>query len=199
MPKTLSRLLLSTLISLCSFSAMDAWSQPETPSAIHEVHVKLTTSEGDIVLALEPEKAPKTVANFVQYVKEGNYNGTVFHRVINGFMIQGGGYTSNLKEKPTHAPIPLETSSGLKNERGTIAMARTMAPNSATNQFFINVVDNANLDSSRPNANGYAVFGHVISGMEVVDKIKAVPTNNRGIFHDVPVSPVVITSVNLID
>jgi peptidyl-prolyl cis-trans isomerase A (cyclophilin A) len=123
----------------------------------------------------------------------------VFHRVINGFMIQGGGYTATLQEKPTHAPIPLETGNDLKNERGTIAMARTMAPNSATSQFFINVNDNLSLNSTRPNANGYAVFGHVVSGMDVVDKIKAVPTTNRGIFHDVPVTPVVILSVRLID
>ena len=169
-----------------------------TSAQAEEVRVKLVTSEGDIVLALEPDRAPKTVANFVKYVKEGTYNGTVFHRVINGFMIQGGGYTADLKEKPTRAPIPLETSPDFKNERGTIAMARTMAANSATSQFFINVADNTSLDTTNPNANGYAVFGRVLSGMDVVDKIKTVPTTRRNPFQDVPVTPVVIVSASLI-
>ena len=192
--RTLFRSLIPALLALGLLGPLQGWAQTD---AHHEVMVKLTTSEGIIVLALEPEKAPKTVANFVQYVKEGAYNGTVFHRVINGFMIQGGGYTPTLDEKPTHAPIPLETSPDLKNERGTIAMARTMSANSATNQFFINVSDNRSLDTSQPNANGYAVFGHVVSGMEVVDKIKAVPTTNHRPFRDVPVTPVVITSASL--
>ena len=151
--------------------------------------VRLQTSMGDIVVQLDPAKSPKSVANFLQYVKSGHYDGTIFHRVIDNFMIQGGGMTADMKEKETRAPIPLESRNGLANQRGTIAMARTPDPNSATAQFFINVKDNAFLD--QPNAkdgNGYAVFGKVIEGMDVVDKIKAVPTGPG----DVPQQPVVI-------
>jgi peptidyl-prolyl cis-trans isomerase A (cyclophilin A) len=151
--------------------------------------VKLATSEGDIVVELDAAKAPKTVDNFLQYVKAGHYDGTVFHRVINNFMIQGGGMTADLKEKPTRAPIVLESRNGLANDRGTIAMARTNDPNSASAQFFINVKDNAFLNQPQAkDGNGYAVFGKVISGMDVVDKIKAVPTGPG----DVPVKPVSI-------
>jgi peptidyl-prolyl cis-trans isomerase A (cyclophilin A) len=151
--------------------------------------VKLATSEGDIVVELDAAKAPKTVDNFLQYVKAGHYDGTVFHRVINNFMIQGGGMTADLKEKPTRAPIVLESRNGLANDRGTIAMARTNDPNSASAQFFINVKDNAFLNQPQAkDGNGYAVFGKVISGMDVVDKIKAVPTGPG----DVPVKPVTI-------
>ncbi len=151
--------------------------------------VRLETSMGDIVVELDPAKAPKSVANFLQYVKAGHYDGTIFHRVIDNFMIQGGGMTADMKEKETRRPIPLESRNGLMNQRGTIAMARTPDPNSATAQFFINVKDNAFLD--QPNArdgNGYAVFGKVVQGMDVVDKIKAVPTGPG----DVPQQPVVI-------
>ena len=156
-------------------------------------NVRLATSEGDIVLELDHAKAPKTVDNFVQYVKSGHYDGTIFHRVIPGFMIQGGGMKPDLSEKPTRAPIPLESRNGLANLRGSVAMARTMVPDSATAQFFINVKDNAFLD--QPNArdgNGYAVFGKVVSGMEVVDKIRAVPTQTKGMHQNVPVQPVII-------
>jgi peptidyl-prolyl cis-trans isomerase A (cyclophilin A) len=160
----------------------------------HAQKVKLTTSAGDIVIELNAAKAPKTVENFVQYVKAGHYDGTVFHRVINNFMIQGGGMTADLKEKPTRPPIPLESRNGLNNERGTIAMARTPAPNSATAQFFINVKDNDFLNAaSSQDGNGYAVFGKVISGMEVVDKIRAVPTAPG----DVPITPVTIKKATL--
>ena len=160
--------------------------------------VKLATSLGDIVLELDPAKAPKTVENFLQYVKDKHYDGTVFHRVIDGFMIQGGGFTSELQEKSTRAPIPLEASNGLKNDRGTIAMARTSNPNSATAQFFINVKDNAFLDADRsPDGNGYAVFGKVVSGMDVVDRIRNVPTTTKGPYEDVPVTPVVINKATL--
>jgi len=155
--------------------------------------VRLTTSAGDIVLELEAEKAPKTVANFVQYLRAGHYDGTVFHRVIENFMIQAGGYKPDLSEKPTRAPIPLESRSGLSNLRGTVAMARTSDPNSATAQFFINVNDNVFLD--QPNArdgNGYAVFGRVVEGMGVVDKIRAVPTQASGMHQNLPVTPVTI-------
>lgn len=155
--------------------------------------VRLETSMGDIVLELEPQKAPKTVANFEQYVKTGFYDGTVFHRVIDNFMIQGGGMLPDMTEKPTLSPIPLESRNGLKNARGTVAMARTNVPDSATAQFFINVRDNAFLDAANSaDGTGYAVFGHVISGMDVVDKIKQVKTATRGMNQNVPLTPVVI-------
>ncbi|HJV60515.1 MAG TPA: peptidylprolyl isomerase [Albitalea sp.] len=155
--------------------------------------VKLATTMGDIVLQLDAAKAPKTVDNFVQYVKAGHYNGTVFHRVIPNFMIQGGGMTPDLKEKPTRAPIPLEARNGLKNARGTVAMARTMDPNSATAQFFINVKDNDFLDAENArDGNGYAVFGKVVAGMDVVDKIRNVPTGSKGPYENVPDTPVII-------
>ncbi|HEY6355728.1 MAG TPA: peptidylprolyl isomerase, partial [Burkholderiaceae bacterium] len=135
--------------------------------------VKLTTSMGDVVIQLDADKAPKTVANFVQYVKDGHYDGLVFHRVIGGFMIQGGGYDADMKEKPTRAPIPLESRNGLSNLRGTVAMARTSVPDSASSQFFINVIDNPRLDAANASdGNGYAVFGKVVLGMDVVDKIR---------------------------
>lgn len=161
--------------------------------AAHAQKVKLATSMGDIVVELDAAKAPKTVDNFVQYVKAGHYDGTVFHRVIDGFMIQGGGMTADLKAKTTRAPIPLEARNGLKNDRGTIAMARTNIPDSATSQFFINVKNNDSLNAPSPDGHGYAVFGKVISGMDVVDKIRAVPTG-RG---DVPNTPVVIKKATL--
>ena len=160
--------------------------------------VRLDTSMGPIVLELDAEKAPKSVANFVDYVKAGHYNGTVFHRVIDGFMIQGGGMDASMKEKPTRAPIPLESRNGLVNARGTVAMARTMDPNSATSQFFINLKDNSFLDQANSrDGNGYAVFGKVVSGMDVVDKIKAVPTGNNGPHQNVPLQPVVIKQATL--
>jgi peptidyl-prolyl cis-trans isomerase A (cyclophilin A) len=158
--------------------------------------VKLSTSLGDIVLELNAEKAPKTVENFLQYVKDGHYDGLVFHRVISSFMIQGGGFSADMQQKATRAPIALEATNGLKNERGTIAMARTNNPNSATSQFFINVVDNAMLNATGPD-NGYAVFGKVTAGMDVVDKIRAVPTGARGPFRDVPTTPVTILKASL--
>ncbi|HDR9289402.1 TPA: peptidyl-prolyl cis-trans isomerase [Burkholderia multivorans] len=160
--------------------------------------VQLKTSQGDIRVELYPEKAPKTVANFLDYVKAGQYNGTIFHRVIKGFMIQGGGYKANFDEKPTRAPIPLESRNGLKNLTGTIAMARTSDPNSATAQFFINTVDNSGLDYPNPDGNGYAVFGKVVSGLDVVKKIEAVPTTSRGPMQNVPAQPVVIESASIV-
>jgi peptidyl-prolyl cis-trans isomerase A (cyclophilin A) len=151
--------------------------------------VKLETSAGNIVIELDAAKAPKSVDNFLQYVRAGHYNGTVFHRVINNFMIQGGGMTADLKEKPTRPPIGLESRNGLTNQRGTVAMARTNDPNSATAQFFINVKDNDFLNQANArDGNGYAVFGKVVEGMDVVDKIRTVPTGPG----DVPVTPVVI-------
>ena len=166
--------------------------------AAHAQKVKLATSAGDIVIELDKAKAPKTVDNFVQYVKDGHYNGTVFHRVIPSFMIQGGGMTADMNEKATRAPIPLESRNGLSNARGTIAMARTRDPNSATSQFFINVQDNTRLDAANaPDGNGYAVFGKVVSGMDVVDKIRGVPTGSRGMHDDVPLTPVVINKATI--
>lgn len=160
--------------------------------------VKLTTNHGVIVLQLDAEKAPATTENFVQYVKDGHYDGTVFHRVIKGFMIQGGGYKTNFEEKPTRAPIPLESHNGLKNLTGTIAMARTSDPNSATAQFFINTVDNSGLDYPNPDGNGYAVFGKVVSGLDVVKKIEGVATTSRGPMQDVPAQPVLIESASIV-
>ena len=155
--------------------------------------VRFATSAGDIVVELDAAKAPKTVANFVEYVKAGHYEGTVFHRVIPNFMIQGGGMTADMKEKPTRAPIPLESGNGLDNVRGSVAMARTMDPNSATAQFFINVTDNGFLNKAQSrDGNGYAVFGKVTAGMDVVDKIRAVPTGNKGPHQNVPLEPIVI-------
>ncbi len=143
--------------------------------------VRLATSQGDIVLELDAQKAPKTVANFLAYVKAGHYDGTIFHRVIENFMIQGGGMSADMQEKPTRPPIALESRNGLTNQRGTLAMARTSVPDSATAQFFINVVDNAFLDQANSrDGNGYAVFGRVVEGMDVVDKIKAAPLAGRG-------------------
>jgi len=155
--------------------------------------VKLETSLGNIEIELDAAKAPKTVANFEQYVKEGFYDGTVFHRVIPNFMVQGGGMLPSLKEKPTHKPIANESHNGLSNTVGTIAMARTSDPNSATAQFFINVKDNPFLDQG----DGYAVFGHVVSGMDVVEKIKNVQTTTKGPYSDVPVTPVLIKKATL--
>ena len=156
--------------------------------------VRLITNYGDIVLELYPQKAPKTVKNFLRYVHEGFYDGTIFHRVIKKFMIQGGGYTQDLKQKPTHAAIPNEADNGLKNLRGTIAMARTMDPNSATAQFFINTVDNnfLNFRSKTVQGWGYCVFGRVVDGMNVVDAISAVPTTAGRVGQNIPVSPVII-------
>jgi peptidyl-prolyl cis-trans isomerase A (cyclophilin A) len=160
--------------------------------------VTLDTSLGKIVLELDAAKAPKTVENFVQYVKDGHYTGTVFHRVIPDFMIQGGGFSPDMQQKPTRAPIPLESRNGLSNTVGTVAMARTMVPNSATAQFFINVKDNTFLDQANSrDGHGYAVFGKVVSGMDVVEKIRAVPTGNRSGHQNVPQAPVTILKATL--
>ncbi len=161
-------------------------------------HVALKTSAGDIVLELNAEKAPKSADNFVQYVKSGQYDGTIFHRVINGFMIQGGGFDADMKEKPTRPAIANEAKNGLKNAAYTIAMARTSDPDSATAQFFINVADNGALDYPGRDGAGYAVFGKVIKGSDVVDKIRAVQTADRGMNQNVPVKPVVIISARIV-
>jgi peptidyl-prolyl cis-trans isomerase A (cyclophilin A) len=169
-----------------------------TGLAAHAQKVKLATSAGDIVIELDAAKAPKTVENFLGYVKAGHYDGTIFHRVIPTFMIQGGGMTADMKEKSTRAPIPLESRNGLSNLRGNVAMARTGDPNSATAQFFINVQDNARLDAANArDGNGYAVFGKVVSGMDVVDKIRDTPTGSRPPHENVPTMPITIKKATL--
>ncbi|MGW6424206.1 peptidylprolyl isomerase [Nocardia sp. NPDC055053] len=161
--------------------------------------VNLETNHGTIVLELDDKAAPNTVANFVNYVNAGHYNGTVFHRVIPGFMVQGGGFEPGLKQKPTQAPIQNEATNGLKNDKYTVAMARTNDPHSATAQFFINVSDNAFLNHTAPQGQGwgYAVFGKVSDGTDVVDKIAAVETGNAGPHQDVPVADVIIESATV--
>lgn len=162
--------------------------------------IKLHTSLGVITLELDAEKAPKTVKNFIDYVESGHYNGTIFHRVIDGFMVQGGGMTPDMQQKPTRDTIENEANNGLKNERGTIAMARTQAPHSASAQFFINVADNEflNYRSSDLQGWGYCVFGKVVEGMDVVDKIRAVKTGRRGFFQDVPNEDVIIERAEVV-
>ena len=163
--------------------------------------VLLKTSQGDIVLELDKRSAPVTVDNFLRYVRDGHYNGTIFHRVIDGFMIQGGGYTPELIGKGTRAAIMNEAPNGLKNTRGTIAMARTGDPHSATAQWFINVADNAALDhiaTTDSRSWGYAVFGTVVEGMDVVDKIRALPTRKEGMMENLPVETVVIESAQIV-
>jgi peptidyl-prolyl cis-trans isomerase A (cyclophilin A) len=173
---------------LCTAIPWAAWAQK----------VVLATSEGDITIELDREKAPRTVDNFIQYVKSGHYDGTIFHRVIDNFMIQGGGMQPSMIEKATRAPIPLESRNGLQNLRGTVAMARTMVPDSATSQFFINVRDNAFLDAANArDGNGYAVFAKIVAGMDVVDRIKAVPTTSRGPHQNVPATPIIIRKASL--
>jgi peptidyl-prolyl cis-trans isomerase A (cyclophilin A) len=174
-----------------------ALSLPLAATAADAPKVKLSTSAGDIVLELYPDKAPKSVENFLRYVRDKHYDNTVFHRVMDGFMIQGGGFTADLQQKPTRAPIALEASNGLKNDRGTIAMARTANPNSATAQFFVNLVNNATLNAPSPDGHGYAVFGKVVTGMEVVDKIKGVAVGNQGPHQNVPKTPVTILKATL--
>ncbi|QAU34843.1 peptidylprolyl isomerase [Janthinobacterium sp. 17J80-10] len=160
--------------------------------------VILTTNHGKITIELDAEKAPKTVENFLSYVREGHYDGTIFHRVIDGFMIQGGGFEPGMKQKPTKEPIENEAKNGLKNEAYTLAMARTQAPHSASAQFFINVKNNSFLDYPGQDGWGYCVFGKVTDGTDVVDKIKAVKTSRGGMHADVPVENVVIEKAEIV-
>jgi peptidyl-prolyl cis-trans isomerase B (cyclophilin B) len=163
--------------------------------------VQLTTSMGNITLTLNDELAPKSTANFLNYVRSGHYDGTIFHRVIANFMVQGGGMTAGMKQKPTQAPIDNEADNGLPNSRGSVAMARTSDPHSATSQFFINVVDNAFLNFSAPTPQGwgYAVFGEVTEGMDVVDAIRQVKTGSSGFHQDVPKEDVTILSATILE
>ncbi|MBP6496715.1 MAG: peptidyl-prolyl cis-trans isomerase [Psychrobacter sp.] len=162
--------------------------------------VELDTNMGAIVIELNEEKAPKTVENFLNYVKSGHYDGTIFHRIIDGFMIQGGGMDADMNEKATNKPVENEADNGLKNDAGTIAMARTQDPHSATSQFFVNVKDNDFLNHSGKNMQGwgYTVFGKVTSGMDVIEKMRGVPTGRFGMHADVPKEPVVINSATII-
>ncbi|KOR32883.1 peptidylprolyl isomerase [Achromatium sp. WMS3] len=160
--------------------------------------IELITSMGRIVIELNPDKAPKTCTNFEQYVKDGHYDGTIFHRVINNFMIQGGGFTTDMVQKPTREPIDNEAKNGLKNSLGSIAMARTSAPHSASAQFFINVQNNGFLDYPGQDGWGYCVFGTVVEGMDVVNAIKTVATGNLGGHQNVPVKPIVIQKAAII-
>ena len=164
--------------------------------------VKLATTAGDIVIEVYPDKTPKTAENFLQYVRDKHYDGTIFHRVIDRFMIQGGGFDDKMNERPTRPPVVLEAgdalAKGLRNQVGTIAMARTSDPDSATGQFFINVSDNTGRLDPKPGNPGYTVFGKVVSGMDVVNKIKGVATGNAGPHNDVPLTPVVITSATIV-
>ena len=160
--------------------------------------VLFKTTKGDFVVELDEVKAPKSVENFLTYVKSGFYSGTIFHRVINGFMVQGGGYTKDMQEKQTRPPIEIESQNGLKNYKYTIAMARTNDPNSATSQFFVNVKDNAMLDYPSRDGFGYTVFGKVISGMAVIDEIKFAQTTTRNRMSDVPVEPIIIQSATIV-
>ena len=160
-----------------------------------ELHI---ANHGVITLELDQEKAPKSVENFLSYVKKGHYDNTIFHRVIPGFMVQGGGFAPGMAQKATDAQIDNEANNGLKNNNYTVAMARTGNPNSATAQFFINVKDNDNLNAPQPDGHGYAVFGKVVSGAEVVDKIKGVATGNKGPYQNVPTTPITINSATLV-
>ena len=199
MKNTILQVALVAVFSTVGFAQQD----PNTPPVAEKQEkpanpvVKIATTKGEIVVELDAEKAPISVANFLAYTKDGFYKGTIFHRVIKNFMIQGGGMTVDMKKKKTKPPIKNEAANGLKNKRGTIAMARTQIPDSATSQFFINHKDNAFLDYRGPSPQeiGYAVFGKVIKGMDVVDAIAVTPTRKPG---DVPIEPIVIESVTLV-
>ena len=187
--------ILASLLATVTGAVMLAVPPDEAAAADANPQVLMKTSLGEIVIELYPEKAPKTVENFLKYVDDKHYNGLIFHRVIGNFMIQGGGFDKDMKQKAARAPIPLESRNGLKNDAGTIAMARTSVPDSASSQFFINTVDNASLNFPNPDGNGYAVFGKVVKGIETVKKIANVKTGRSGMHGDVPVEPVTIESV----
>lgn len=200
-------LLATTLIFFTLGSIQIAASQPKTQpqkgtaSMSTNPRVNLKTNMGDIVIELNAEKAPKSAENFLMYAREGAYNNTIFHRVMDGFMVQGGGFEPGMKQKPTHAPIDNEAANGLKNDKYTVAMARTSDPHSATSQFFINVANNEFLNFTAPSGNGwgYAVFGKVVQGEDVVDKIRAVKTGNAGPHQNVPTTDVVIEQATIIE
>ncbi|RDJ00636.1 peptidylprolyl isomerase [Dyella solisilvae] len=200
----MTRLLLATLLLISPFALLAQAAKPAAPAAATAAHpeVVLHTTQGDITIELYPDKAPKSVANFLQYVRDGFYSGTVFHRAILGYLVQGGLYTRDLQAKRTRAAIPSEADNGLSNLRGTVAVARGADPNSGTSQFFFNLVDNRRLDFVGNQSGltwGYAVFGKVVKGMDVVDKIAALPTRGMGPFAgDVPNPLIAIDSANVV-
>lgn len=193
MPKIFKRLPFVSLLCLALGSGVAEESVAAAPPK-----AEFKTNLGSFVIELYPDKAPKTVANFIQYVDEGFYAGTTFHRVISNFMIQGGGHLANLDRKPTRGPIEIESKNGLKNDAGWVAMARTSAPNSASSQFFINVVNNDGLNHPNPDGHGYTVFGKVVSGMDVVERIRKSPTGSAGGMRDVPTTAIVIESAKML-
>ena len=182
---------------MLSLTATHSFSK-ENIAPAQQTRVKLQTTLGDIIIELDSQKAPITVSNFLKYIDNGFYNGTIFHRIIPGFMAQGGGFDINLQKKPTLAPIKNESSNGLKNDRATISMARTNNPDSATAQFFINYEDNNSLNYPVQRGSGYAVFGKVVEGMDVVDKMAKAPTGSRGGLRNVPKTNIVIEKVILL-
>jgi cyclophilin family peptidyl-prolyl cis-trans isomerase len=194
----MSKTLITILAVLLTASLVGCKPKPQSKEKSMP-KVRLTTNYGDIVIELDADNAPLTTANFINYVEQGFYDGTIFHRVIAGFMIQGGGFTPDMKQKKTNPPIKNEANNGLKNKRGTIAMARTNNPDSATAQFFINLVDNGFLDYVSDNKPGYAVFGKVTEGMDTVDKIAAVKTGKSAGMDDVPTQPVIIESAKFVE
>jgi len=188
--------LIASVLATLAGTVMLSVPADEAAAAGPNPQVLMKTSLGEIVIELYPEKAPKSVENFLKYVDDDFYDGLIFHRVIGNFMIQGGGFDKDMKQKTTRGPIPLESRNGLKNDAGTLAMARTSVPDSATSQFFINTVNNASLNHPNPDGNGYAVFGKVVKGMDTVEKIAKVKTGRNGPHGDVPVEPVLIESVS---
>jgi peptidyl-prolyl cis-trans isomerase A (cyclophilin A) len=189
--RALHAVVYSVLLASCLMATGAAYAQAVT-------QVRFQTTLGNFVVEVYPGKTPKTVQNFVQYVQDKHFDGTIFHRVIGDFMVQGGGFTPDMAQKPTRAPIPLEIDRSLKNERGMLAMARTGNPNSATAQFFINVVDNPMLNAPQPDGYGYAVFGKVVSGMETIDAIRAVVTRTQNGFPNVPATPIIINTASVL-
>ncbi|MBV6325436.1 peptidylprolyl isomerase [Duganella violaceipulchra] len=190
--------LFAKLMTMFAGVALSGAALAAAPANNATPQVEIKTSMGDIVVELNHEKAPKSVDNFLTYVKAGFYKGTIFHRVIDGFMIQGGGFDEKLKQKKTNPPVAIESQNGLTNNNYTLAMARTGDPNSATSQFFINVADNEALNYPGRDGFGYTVFGKVIKGQEVVDKIKGVLVDDKGMFQNIPVIPVVIKSATIL-
>ena len=196
----LCRMLVAAVPRVCAFLALGAFASAGQAAATAKPVIEMVTSMGPVRIELYPDKAPKTVENFLQYTKDRFYDGTVFHRVIPGFMVQGGGFTPDMEQKKTRDPIPNEAQNGLKNETGTLAMARTPNPHSATAQFFINVANNDFLNFTGPTQQGfgYCVFGRVVEGMDVVNKIVATPTGNRSGHQSVPLKPIVIQSMRIV-
>ncbi len=195
-PFAIAARVLGTMFSGCLLACYLMASGAAYAQAVTQV--RFQTTLGNFVVEVYPSKTPKTVQNFVQYAQDKHFDGTIFHRVIDNFMVQGGGFTPDMAQKPTRAPVPLEIDRSLKNDRGTIAMARTGNPNSATAQFFINVVDNPMLNAPQPDGYGYAVFGKVVSGMETIDAIRAVATRNQNGYQNVPATPIIINTATVL-